>query len=34
MEERKLFPLIERSVPSAALVALAVALQQAEREAL
>src|SRR5688500_5019435 len=31
MEERKLFPLIERSVPSAALVALAVALQQAER---
>ena len=34
MEERELFPLIERSVPAAALVALAVALQQAELEAL
>lgn len=34
MEERKLFPLIEHSVPSAALEALAVAIQQAELEAL
>ena len=34
MEERKLFPLIEHSVPAPALDALAVTLQQAELEAL
>lgn len=31
LEERKLFPLIERAMPAAALVAVAAALEQAER---